>query len=709
MWALRAARAEAGESDRIRRTMGNRHLRRAGAAGLGLLVSAVFGWLALRSVSVNQLGAALARARYGWVVPASAALLVAVWLRSERWRALFPGHRRPHRASTFWALNVGCLFNAVLPARAGEGARVLALSRDSGIPRVQCMTTVVVERIFDLAALAAILLATYPLLPHRPVDRELTAVSIVILAVTAATTIAASPRSRLGEAIRRLPPVRRRNGERFAGAVGEGLLALRSGRTAVPVLALSLGSWILLYVCTWCLMQGFDPSVPWTASVLVLVTTSLAQAIPSSGGALGVFEAGARAALSGFAIAPATAVSYALVLHAVTFLPPVALGVVGLGKLGLARHRRNPTRPAMSERLRPAAAAPAWLDVSIVIPCLDERPTIAGCVRNSWIAIRQAGVSGEVIVVDNGSTDGSDEAARRAGARVVREQRRGYGSAYLAGLRAAGGRFILMGDGDGTYDFGELERFLALARDGADIVLGSRIRGSILPGAMPWHHRWIGNPLLTGILNLLYRAGVSDAHCGLRMVRRSALPALGLRTPGMEFASEMVIKASRVGLRISEAPIVYRPRPDGSTSKLNSIRDGLRHLRYLFACAPAPALWSAPLVAALAGGGLLLDDLNSVPAIDGSTAVLALGLMLANAAFWLRAYRGTAIEPSAAWGHVAAWVRPVAIITSTAVVLAGCAVLGTLVADGIHPTPVVHSSHADHDAAGAPPPLRSRA
>ena len=283
---------------------------------------------------------------------------------------------------------------------------------------------------------------------------------------------------------------------------------------------------------------------------------------PRVGGVLGVFEAAGRAAVASYGASPAAAVSAAVALHAVNTVPLVALGVVGLVRAARLRGRRSPPGPRP-----PAPRDLSAGTVSVVIPCLDEETTIGRCVRSAWDGIRAAGVDGEVIVVDNGSTDRSAELAQAAGAAVVREPERGYGSAYLAGMRRARGGWILMGDGDGTYDFGELPRFLAAGRD-LNMVVGSRLLGRILPGAMPWHHRFIGNPLLTGMLNLLFGAGVSDAHCGLRMVRREAADRIGLRTTGMEFASEMVIQAAAAGLVIAETPITYGARPAGSRSKL---------------------------------------------------------------------------------------------------------------------------------------------
>ena len=221
--------------------------------------------------------------------------------------------------------------------------------------------------------------------------------------------------------------------------------------------------------------------------------------------------------------------------------------------------------------------------VSVVIPCLNEAGTIEQCVKQAVETLEAAGLAGEVVVADNGSDDGSAELARRAGAVVVHEPRRGYGSAYLAGFGAAQGRFIVMADADLTYDFGDIPRFVKELSDGADLVMGDRM-DNIHPGAMPWLHRYVGNPVLTGVLNAFFRTGVKDAHCGMRAVRRESLSALDLRTTGMEFASEMVIRAAKAGLRIEQLPIEYHPR--GGESKLSSFRDGWRHLRFLLVHSP---------------------------------------------------------------------------------------------------------------------------
>ena len=236
--------------------------------------------------------------------------------------------------------------------------------------------------------------------------------------------------------------------------------------------------------------------------------------------------------------------------------------------------------------------------VSVVIPCLNEEGNIERCVRDAIAALAGAGLAGEVVVVDNASEDNSAALARAAGARVISEPRRGYGSAYLAGFAAASGEYIVMADADLTYDFGEIPNFVGKLREGAQLVMGNRM-DNIRPGAMPWLHRYIGNPLLTGLLNLFFRTGVRDAHCGMRALRADVLDTLDLRTTGMEFASEMVIRASKERLRISEVDIAYHPR--GGESKLSSFRDGWRHLRFLLVHSPTHLFILPGAVLALIG------------------------------------------------------------------------------------------------------------
>jgi glycosyltransferase involved in cell wall biosynthesis len=223
------------------------------------------------------------------------------------------------------------------------------------------------------------------------------------------------------------------------------------------------------------------------------------------------------------------------------------------------------------------------LTVSVVIPCLNEEQAIERCVAQAREVLEAHGITGEVIVADNDSEDQSPRLAAEAGAIVVHEPRRGYGSAYLAGFGVARGRYIVMVDADLTYDFSEIPNFVAELEAGADMVIGNRMQ-NIQPGAMPWLHRYVGNPLLSGFLNLLFRTGVDDAHCGMRAVRRDRLAELDLRTTGMEFASEMVIRASKQKLTLAQFPIEYHPRE--GESKLSSFRDGWRHLRFLLVHAP---------------------------------------------------------------------------------------------------------------------------
>jgi glycosyltransferase involved in cell wall biosynthesis len=279
------------------------------------------------------------------------------------------------------------------------------------------------------------------------------------------------------------------------------------------------------------------------------------------------------------------------------------------------------------------------VEVSVVIPCLNEAASIERCVRRAREALEGEEWHGEVIVVDNGSDDGSAQLAGAAGALVVHEPRRGYGSAYLAGLAAARGQYIVMADADLTYDFADIPRFVEALDAGADLVMGDRMKG-IEPGAMSWLHRYVGNPVLTGILNLFFRTGVRDAHCGMRALRREALPQLDLRTTGMEFASEMVIRAGKERLAIAEIPIQYHPRE--GESKLSSFRDGWRHLRFLLVHSPTwlfivPGAVTAALGAVIALTVLLQIeifgrewDLHSMVAgallMIVGTQVVALGL-----------------------------------------------------------------------------------
>ncbi|MGH7171662.1 MAG: glycosyltransferase family 2 protein [Gemmataceae bacterium] len=225
-------------------------------------------------------------------------------------------------------------------------------------------------------------------------------------------------------------------------------------------------------------------------------------------------------------------------------------------------------------------------ELSIVMPCLNEARTVGRCIDKALRAFQELGITGEVLVADNGSTDGSPDIARVHGARVVAVERRGYGSALQGGIAAACGRYVIMGDADDSYDFGQLGPFLDCLRHGDDLVMGNRFQGGIRPGAMSWLHRYVGNPALTGILNLFFRSNIGDAHCGLRGFRMDAYQRLGLSKSVMEFASEMVVKASLHRLRISEVPVVLHPDGRDRPPHLRSFRDGWRHLRFLLLFCP---------------------------------------------------------------------------------------------------------------------------
>jgi len=226
----------------------------------------------------------------------------------------------------------------------------------------------------------------------------------------------------------------------------------------------------------------------------------------------------------------------------------------------------------------------AVIDVSVVMPCLNEERSVGLCVAKAFEGIRRSGLRGEVVVSDNGSTDNSVAVAQAAGARVVHEPERGYGNAYLKGFSEARGRYIVMGDSDDTYDFTELDKLIEPLTRGYDYVLGSRFGGEIQKGAMTFSHRYIGNPILTRVLNRFFGLRSSDAHSGMRAFTHDAYERMALRCEGMEFASEIVIKAARAKLRVAEVPIVYHPRI-GET-KLNTVRDGWRHLRFMLLLCP---------------------------------------------------------------------------------------------------------------------------
>jgi glycosyltransferase involved in cell wall biosynthesis len=229
---------------------------------------------------------------------------------------------------------------------------------------------------------------------------------------------------------------------------------------------------------------------------------------------------------------------------------------------------------------------PAEFELTVVMPCLNEERTVGTCVLKAVQTMQRLGIRGEVLVVDNGSTDNSVDIALAAGARVVGHHLKGYGNALRRGFAEARGEFILMGDCDESYDFTDLGRFVEQLRAGAELVMGNRLAGEIKPGAMPWLHKYVGNPGLTFFLNLLFRTGVGDTHCGMRGFRKDAVARMNLQMPGMELASEMVIKSRLAGLKIAQIPITLWPDGRDRRPHLRSFRDGWRHLRFMLMCAP---------------------------------------------------------------------------------------------------------------------------
>ncbi len=232
------------------------------------------------------------------------------------------------------------------------------------------------------------------------------------------------------------------------------------------------------------------------------------------------------------------------------------------------------------------AASTKELELTILMPCLNEAETLAVCIAKARAFLDKAGISGEVLIADNGSTDGSQEIATAIGARVVPVPQKGYGAALLGGIAAAKGRFIIMGDADDSYDFSALEAFVARLRDGADLVMGNRFQGGIEPGAMPPLHRYLGNPVLSFVGRLFFRIKTGDFHCGLRGFNAQSIRKLDLQTTGMEFASEMVVRGALAGLRIEEVPTTLKPDGRSRPPHLRTWRDGWRHLKFLLVYNP---------------------------------------------------------------------------------------------------------------------------
>jgi glycosyltransferase involved in cell wall biosynthesis len=246
------------------------------------------------------------------------------------------------------------------------------------------------------------------------------------------------------------------------------------------------------------------------------------------------------------------------------------------------------------------------IDVSVVIPCLNEANSIAFCIDKALNAFKEAGIKGEVVIGDNGSTDGSQKIAEEHGARVVNVKLKGYGHALRGAIEAARGTFLIMGDADDSYDFSEVPRFVAKWREGYEVVMGNRFKGEIKPGAMPWHHKYIGNPVLSTLLRILFNTSISDSHCGMRGFTKDAYHRMDLRTTGMEFASEFVIKAVKIGAKMTEIPITLWPDKRGRPPHLRSFRDGWRHLRFMLLYAPNWLFLGPGLTLAVLGFALVL-------------------------------------------------------------------------------------------------------
>jgi len=271
------------------------------------------------------------------------------------------------------------------------------------------------------------------------------------------------------------------------------------------------------------------------------------------------------------------------------------------------------------------------IELTILMPCLNEAETLGICIEKALGFLRRSGISGEVLIADNGSSDGSQEIAARLGARVTHVPEKGYGAALIAGIAAARGRYVIMGDSDDSYDFSVLDPFIAKLRDGFDLVMGNRFKGGIAPGAMPPLHRYLGNPVLSTIGRIFFASPIRDFHCGLRGFSRDAMAALELRAPGMEFASEMVVKATMRGLRIAEVPTTLSPDGRSRPPHLRSWRDGWRHLRFLLIFCPR-WLFFYPGALLFALGALVMALLLPGPVSLGAVTLDVHSLLYASGA-----------------------------------------------------------------------------
>jgi glycosyltransferase involved in cell wall biosynthesis len=329
--------------------------------------------------------------------------------------------------------------------------------------------------------------------------------------------------------------------------------------------------------------------------------------------------------------------------------------------------------------------------VTVLIPCLNEEQTLEICISKAWNYMRRAGLSGEIVIADNGSTDASVEIAERLGARVAHIKDRGYGAALRGGIEAARGRYIIMGDADDSYDFSDLSAFVTLLEDGADLVMGNRFQGGIDPGAMPPLHRYLGNPVLSWLGRLLFAVPVGDFHCGLRGFRRTSILDLGLRTSGMEFASEMVVQASLRKLNIKEVPTRLSKDGRDRPPHLNTWRDGWRHLRFLLLYSPRWT-FAYPGGAILAAGlllvGLLINGQISVGGVGFDIRTFLVGCLgitvgsqALTFAFLARRFAGrNALLPSTARVHAAMEAVTMERLLQSALIIAIAGVAGVSLA-----------------------------
>ena len=332
------------------------------------------------------------------------------------------------------------------------------------------------------------------------------------------------------------------------------------------------------------------------------------------------------------------------------------------------------------------------LELTILMPCLNEARTLPACVGKALAFLRRSGVAGEVLIADNGSTDGSQALARQLGARVCDVPTRGYGAALIAGIHDARGRFVIMGDSDDSYDFSALEGFVAALRQGQQLVMGNRFAGGIRPGAMPPLHRYLGNPVLSFVGRLFFRSPVRDFHCGLRGFERQAMLALDLQSPGMEFASEMVVKATLAGLRITEVPTTLSPDGRDRPPHLRSWRDGWRHLRFLLVHSPAWLFMFPGLLLMALGLGLAVPlTFGPLPLgpITLDVHTLLYGVVIAGVGFQMLLFAGASSLHAVRIGVLPAlppglgWVQRItlerALLFGVALALAGAALaLGTV-------------------------------